>query len=377
MGLRPGWRLGLLLPALWLGACQSLAPGEPGLGRPLAWDALPGWSSDRQAEAWPALRHTCTRLAGRNPAWQELCAEVRLMGEPDDATARAFFETRFVPYAVNGDGSREDGLITGYYEPLLRGHTRKTGRYRYPLYKRPPDLLTVDLSSLYPELDGRPVRGRLLGRRVVPYYSRAEIENGQVPLAGLEIAWVDDPVDLFFLHIQGSGRVRLNDGRELAVGYTDQNGHPYESIGRELIRRGEIKPEDISLHSIKEWLATHPDEIETLLNTNPSYIFFDVRDEKLSGPLGSLNVPLTPGRSVAVDRRYIPLGSPVWLDTTLPQDPPRPYRRLMFAQDTGGAIKGPVRADVFFGRGDEAEMLAGNMKQQGRLYVLMPVPRLP
>jgi membrane-bound lytic murein transglycosylase A len=216
---------------------------------------------------------------------------------------------------------------------------------------------------------------------VVPYLSRGEIGNGAGAerLKGNELLWVDDPVGLFFLQVQGSGRVQLPDGSVVRVGYADQNGHPYQSIGAQLVARGALAREEVNLDSIRVWLAAHPDEAEDVLNSNPSFVFFALREPpaetSVDGPLGSLNVALTPQRSAAVDPSFIALGSPLWLDTTLPGAEPRPYRRLLFAQDTGGAIKGPVRADVFFGHGPAAERLAGHMKQPGRLYVLLPQAR--
>ena len=299
-----------------------------------------------------------------------------LFPSPDDDTARAFFETRFVAHDVSGNNGAAEGLITGYYEPLLEGSRAPSERFRYPIYQRPDDLLVVDLGELYPELKDRRLRGRVEGRRVVPYFSRAEIANGAAKrLAGRELVWVDDAVALFFLQIQGSGRVQLPDGSTLYVGYADQNGHPYQAIGKKLIELGALKPEEVNLESIRDWLKAHPVEARDVLNSNPSYVFFVLRDPTLPGPLGSLQAPLLPERAVAVDPAYIPLGAPVWLDTAL-SGPPRAIPAAMRAQDTGGAIKGPVRADVFFGFGAEAERLAGAMKSRGRLYVLTPAARL-
>jgi membrane-bound lytic murein transglycosylase A len=338
----------------------------------VSWSVLLGWTEERPAEAWPALILSCGKLASRDPQWRDVCADADLFPQPDDDTARAFFENRFTPYELGG-GETGDGLITGYYEPLLHGNFAKTVRYRYPLYRPPDDLVIVDLGELYPELEGKRVRGRLTGRRVIPYYSRAEIHDGRRPLKGRELAWVDDPVALFFLHIQGSGRMQLPDGRVRHVGYADQNGHPYVAIGRRLVDMGALRLEDVSLQTIRAWLKAHPRLAEAVLNSNPSYVFFDWRESTLSGPVGSFNVPLSPERSVAVDPRHVPLGFPLWLDTTLPAVVDSvTYRRLVFAQDTGGAIKGSARADVFFGYGEQAEQLAGHMKQPGRLYLLRP-----
>jgi membrane-bound lytic murein transglycosylase A len=368
------FRWPVLFVASMLAGCLG-AP--PGVGEPVAWSALAGWDAERPAQAWPALLQSCQRMPARDPRWRELCADAALFPEPDDATARAFFETRFRPHATRGEYGATEGLITGYYEPLLFGSRTRSERYRYPLYARPDDLLVVDLGELYPELKNKRVRGRLTGQRVVPYFSRAEMANGAKHLLGKELAWVDDPVALFFLHIQGSGRVQLTSGEMLYVGYADQNGHPYTAIGRKLIELGALKPEEVSMQTIRAWLATHPEEAETVLNSNPSFVFFAPHDSQLPGPLGALNVPLLPERAIAVDPAFIPLGLPVWLDTTLPGagESPGPYRRLVFAQDTGGAIRGPVRADLFFGYGAEAERLAGEMKQPGRIYVLLPAPR--
>ena len=363
-----------VLVMVGLAGCASWFAPPPGIGREVAWSQLPGWEQDQHAAAWPALRKSCEKLAARDAAWENICLAVRTLDSPDDATARAFFETHFRAHRMNPESGRE-GLITGYYEPVLNGSTTRNDQFRWPLYKRPDNLLTIDLASLYPELKGRPVRGRLEGNRVVPYYSRAEIGNGKNPLAGNELLWVEDPVELFILQVQGSGRVRLPDGREVAVGYADQNGHPYRSLGGRLIELGALTREEVTLTRIRDWLAAHPDETSTLLNSNPSYIFFTQRDASLDGPLGSLGVALTPERSVAVDPAYIRLGLPVWLDTVLPNG--TSLQRLTLAQDTGGAIKGAVRADLFLGQGVEAGRLAGEMKQRGRLYVLLPKPPQP
>ncbi|MDH3637903.1 MAG: MltA domain-containing protein, partial [Gammaproteobacteria bacterium] len=246
--------------------------------------------------------------------------------------------------------------------------------HRFPIYRKPPDLLDIRLDSVYPELKDKRLRGRLIDDTVVPYFSRAELDAGQSPLAGNEILWVDDPIALFFLHIQGSGRVQLTDGSIVAVGYADQNGHPYRSIGRRLIEMGALERDEVTMFSIRDWLRENPARATELLNSNPSYVFFTLRDNPDQGPIGSMNVPLTAERSVAIDPRVIPLGTPLWLDTTVPGKDEVPYRRLVVAQDTGGAIKGTLRADLFWGRGRQAETMAGRMKQQGRIYILTPKP---
>lgn len=367
-----------------LASCVSTPPYAPGGGRAIAWSELPGWQEDHLAQAWPALVNSCQKMPAHDARWKGLCADAALFPNPDDDTARAFFETRFVVHEVVGNAGVPDGLITGYYEPLLHGSLVRTERFHYPLYRRPDDLVIVDLGELYPELQGRRFRGRLNGNRVVPYYSRAEInpapqkrgQHAAHPLSGQELVWVDDPVALFFLEIQGSGRVQLPDGRMLHVSYADQNGYPYVAIGRTLVDSGALKLEEATMPAIRAWLAAHPDQAEAVLNSNPSYVFFTLRAPDSSGPVGALNVPLLPERSLAVDPAYIPLGIPVWLDTTLPGNgESTPYRRLEFAQDTGGAIRGPARADLFLGFGEEAERLAGAMRQRGKLYVLLPAAR--
>lgn len=361
---RAAWGLGLLLT---LSGCALFGPSGPGIGKAVDWLDLPGWTADRHAQAWPALLQSCQRLAGQ-PDWVALCHAAQTLGMPDDTTARRFFEAWFVPHRLYAQGGGRHGLITGYYVPVLEGSPVQTGRFRYPIYERPADLLTVDLGSLYPELRGKRLRGRLDGARVVPYYSRAEIERQSLPAPVL--AWVDDPVALFFLQIQGSGRIRLADGRLLHVGYADQNGHPYVAVGRCLVERGALRLEEVNLGSIRAWLKDHPEQADAMLRCNPSYVFFTVRPGD-SAAVGALNVPLTAQRSAAVDPAFIPLGAPLWVDTTLPGETV-PYRRLMLAQDTGGAIRGPVRADLFWGEGGEAERIAGMMKQRGRLYLLRP-----
>lgn len=312
--------------------------------------------------------------AGKVGDWLPACATAAATAAATPDAARAFFAAAFVPYRVTDRGDA-DGLFTGYYEPLLRGARAPDARYRHPLLGRPADLVSVDLGQFDPELEGRRVAGRVAGGRLVPYPDRAAIERGALAGRGLELLWVDDPVDRFFLEIQGSGQVRLPDGGTVRVGYADQNGHPYRAIGKDLIASGAIAKEQVSMQAIRAWLETHPDEAPAVMARNPSYVFFRELPDLAgaSGPLGAQGVPLTPGRSLAVDRKFLPLGAPVWLDATAPYpEGERPLRRLLVAQDTGGAIRGPVRGDVFWGAGPEAERLAGRMKSPGRLFVLLP-----
>jgi membrane-bound lytic murein transglycosylase A len=344
--------------------------------QPASWSALPGWAREPLRPSLEAFVRGCAAL-DKQPLWAGACAEARALARdaPQEALA-AFFERTFEPHqVVNGDGS-DTGMVTGYYEPLLRGSRTPSARFRHPLYAPPQDLLVVDLASVYPDLKGRRLRGRLQGNRVVPYFDRAQIDREPAPLGGLEIAWVDDAVDAFFLHIQGSGQVELENGERLRVGYAEQNGHPFRSLGAQLIRSGEIAPERASMQGIREWARRNPARVQEFMNANPSYVFFRELPRDLPGPLGALGVPLTAERSIAVDPRVVPLGAPVYLATTWPNTA-QPLNRLMAAQDTGGAIAGAVRADFFWGFGDAAGSLAGRMRQAGRMWVLLPKGQAP
>jgi membrane-bound lytic murein transglycosylase A len=361
---------------------QTLQPTQSRL-RAVAFTELPGWNDDALTAAWPAFIAECPTLLAQGAGktlWRDACTAALLSAPDDDAAARAFFERHFTPYRVSADDGRDTGLVTGYYEPLLRGSRRRDERYRYPLYSPPDDLLKIDLAELFPELEDRRVRGRVDGKRVVPYWSRADIDAGRASLSGKELVWVDDPLDAFFLHIQGSGRVALAEGGTMRVGYADQNGRPFRSIGRVLVERGELTLESASMQAIKQWGRDHPDRLPSLLDENPSYVFFReiVPDPKASvdGPIGSLGVPLLAQRTIAVDPRVIPLGAPVYLATTYPLSE-RPLARLVMAQDTGGAIKGALRVDFFWGFGDAAGEQAGRMKQPGTMWLLWPKGAAP
>jgi membrane-bound lytic murein transglycosylase A len=353
-------------------------PPPPPYLEAATWDDLPGWREDSLAAAWSAFQASCQGLASKphGAAWQAVCQRARTV-KGDEARVRRFFEDNFVPHAIIEADGRADGLVTGYYEPLIRGSRQRDARNQTPVLGVPADLLTIDLGDLYPELRHKRVRGRIEGNKVVPYWSRAEIEaqsaGSNAPAPSETLFWVEDPIEFFFLQTQGSGRVKLPDGSLARIGYADQNGHPFHSIGRFLIDRGELKPEEASMQGIQAWARAHPNELRALMNQNPSYVFFRELPGSAPdvGPIGALGVPLTPKRSIAVDARYIPLGAPVWLATTHPNSS-APLNRLMLAQDTGGAIKGGVRADFFWGFGAEAGQYAGRMKQRGRMWVLLP-----
>ncbi len=356
----------------------------------VSFSALPGWTEDHLSTAIPPLQHECmllagmpagaplggdaaaARLGGQAGQWRSLCAAAAAVPPGDDAGARAMLERELQPYAL-GDNSKPQGLFTGYYEPQVEGATQRGGRYQTPLLRRPPDLVQGDPGAAGNGQKGQLTAGRMANGRLVPYYDRAAIERGALTGKHLELLFVADPVDAFFLEIQGSGRVRLPDGRIVRVTYDGANGRPYFPIGRLLIERGEITRENLSLQTIRAWLVAHPDQAPALMDANPSYVFFTMLSETPSdaGAPGALGVPLTPGRSLAVDRRFLPMAAPVFVATSSPLDG-TPWRHLLFAQDVGGAIKGPVRGDIFFGWGAAAEAMAGWMKQQGTAYLLLP-----
>ena len=335
------------------------------------WGELAYLGTDDPTEALYAFLQSCTMLQTK-AEWLEVCARAGSLSMKSTVeSVRQFFRSSFEPYRVVNADDSQTGLVTGYYEPLLRGSRVRTAEFKYPIYAAPQDLITVDLSELYPDLKFRRLRGRIVGNKLIPYLERGQIDSATSPLRGLEIAWVDNAVELFFLEIQGSGQIQLPDGARMRVGYADQNGHPFRSVAGQLIRRGEIKAERASMQGIKEWARRNPRKVQQFLNSNPSFVFFKELPGDLSGPIGTLGVPLTAERSIAVDQRVIPLGVPVFLSTTFPGTS-RELNRLMVAQDTGGAINGAVRADFYWGFGDTAGAQAGRMKQRGKLWVLLP-----
>ncbi len=334
-----------MIRRIWLAICM-LALAGPVAGKDVTYTVLEfsdlkGWAFDNHDKALEVFLVTCPDL--RDPDWRSLCA----IGQ-QKPHARTFFEIFFRPVLIE-DGRKP--LFTGYFEPELNGSLQPTERYRYPVYRAPDDARTDN-----------------------PWLTRREIETGDVMRGrGLEIAWVDDPVELFFLQIQGSGRIRLPDGKVLRVGYGGSNGHPYRSIGVEMVRRGIYTLHQVSAEVIKNWVRRHPQEGRELLYHNPSYVFFRRIDEipPERGPLGAMNRSLTPMRSIAVDPAFVPLGAPVWVEKAGTD----PFNRLMIAQDTGSAIKGAQRADIFLGSGDEAGRAAGRLRDTGRMVVLLPIQR--
>jgi len=377
-----------LLVLLSLGGClqrpETTAPTQAAPDHlvltPVAFADLAGWSADQQGAAIAALLRTCgARLkfaddapvgphavGGHVADWRRPCAAAAALDQKDDAAARAFFETWFQPYRCADNGNAE-GLFTGYYEPELNGARQRGGRFETPLLKRPSDLVMAELGDFRPDLRGQRIAGKVVGGKLKPYASRAEIEAGALDRLGLAFLWIDDPVAAFFLEIQGSGRIHLPDGTEVRVGYDGQNGWPYVAIGRVMVERHLLERDGATMPGIRAWLAAHPGETKAILDTNPSYVFF--RELTGDGPIGSEGVALTPGRSLAVDRRFLPLGVPIWLDAA---GDDLKLQRLMIAQDTGGAIRGPVRGDFFWGHGPEAERRAGAMRARGGDYLLLP-----
>jgi membrane-bound lytic murein transglycosylase A len=362
------------------------AVAETSLTR-ISFAELPGWQGDDHAEALAVFRRTCPVIAARpagaplDPrmdgkaglsgpagAWAGVCAQAERVAAKE---ARAFFESQFTPYALAA-GGKETGLFTGYYEPEFKAARAPGGAYQTPLRGKPVDLQTIDLGAFDPELEGKRIRGRVEGARFVPYPDRASIEAGNVGPGAKPFVWLADPVDAFFLHIQGSGRLLMEDGTAMRVGFAAKNGRPYTPIGRVMAERGFLARENISMQSIRDWLKNNPEKRQAILNENRSYIFFQEIEgsDPALGPVGAAGRQLTPWRSLAVDRAVHGLGALLWLETALPGG--QPFRQLMVAQDTGSAIKGPIRGDIFMGSGDTAGEIAGKMAEEGRLFLLLP-----
>lgn len=337
--------------------------------KPVSFGEIEGWARDNHAPAFAALRKTCRKRSSSNAA----CKKVLALGDKvGRERARRFFETNYIPHRVDEE---RPGLVTGYYEPEVNGSRARNGKYQVPVYARPDDLVQVtpdELRAFYN--DGHSVR-RKDGEQLVPYYTRAEIDSGALAGKGLELLYLDDAVELFFMQIQGSGRVRFKDGSWVRLGYAAKNGHSYTSIGKLLAARGEKPPGGLTMEGLKGWLREDPKRGRALMHENKSYVFFRVLPEAEAGdgPVGAQGVALTPGRSLAVDAAYHKLGAPVFVaapDLKTPKG--KPFRRLMIAQDVGSAIRGKERGDIYFGSGDEAGAIAGVTKHQARFYVLLP-----
>ena len=315
----------------------------PASAQVFEFESLPGWAEDDHLAALQTFRRTCDLI--KKPDWVPVC---RVAQDVDDnpAAARNFFELLFKPTLIG----TPPALFTGYYEPVLEGSAVRTPRFAYPIYRRPPEL-----------------------RDGTVWYDRATIEGGILRGRGLEIAWLDDPVEVFFLHIQGSGRIQMTDGSTIRVGYAGRNGHAYRSVGQELVRQGIFSKSQVSAGTIRQWVRGNPAAGMALLNYNPSYVFFRKLPKLTSdqGPIGAMGRSITTLRSVAIDPSHIQLGAPVWVE----KSGDNPINRLMVAQDTGGAIKGAQRADIYFGTGGQAGSDAGTVKDGGRLLTLLPIDR--
>ncbi len=326
-----------------LGVIVALMATTPASAQMLDFEALDDWREDAHADALATFLRTCDLIDA--PDWRPICAVAADVPQ-DDVSARSFFELFFKPVIVG----EPPALFTGYFEPELEGSLFRTGRFQYPLYRRPPEL-----------------------QNGMVFHSRAAIDNGALAGRGLEIAWLDDPIDLYFLQVQGSGRIRLTDGSVMRLGYAAANGHAYRSIGQEMVRRGSHTMDQVSAQEIAAYVRRNPGPGRELLHTNPSYVFF----RKIAtlaaedGPIGAMGRSITTMRSVAIDPKFTPLGAPVWIE----KDGPGPIRRLMVAQDTGGAIKGMQRADIFYGTGAGAGDAAGTVKDGGRMVLLLPIDR--
>lgn len=322
---------------------------------------IEGFYSDDLTHALDVFKKDCKK-SKRNELFKEVCQKAEY-----ETDGRKFFTINFQPYKLLDNNSSDEGTITGYYEPLLYGSLQKNKRYKYPVYKTPKDMMIVDFVSAYPELKTYKLRGKLVGNKVVPYDSRAQIESN--PSKNLEvIAYVDNKVDLFLLHVQGSGKILLDNGELINVGYAEQNGRKFKGIGTYMLNKGYISKDELSAQGMKKYLDKNPAKADEVLNQNESYVFFHKSEQ---GATGSLGTQLTAKRNLAVDRSVIPLGMPVFLSTKNPIDK-KPINQLMVAADVGGAIKGDIRADFFWGYGEDAFAYAGRMKEKGKMYVLMP-----
>jgi membrane-bound lytic murein transglycosylase A len=337
--------------------------------KPISFAEIKGWAGDDHAAAFAALLKSCRKKSVGNSACKGALALGKQVGRQK---ARHFFEAHYTPYRI--EARPDAGLVTGYYEPEVNGSREKVGAFQVPVYGRPDDIVQVKpdlLRALYN--DGHSVRRRN-GEELVPYYTRAEIEAGALKDRGLELLYLDDPVELFFMQIQGSGRVRLPDGSWVRLGYAAKNGHSYTSIGKRLLERGEKPPQGLTMEGLKSWLRADPARGRALMHENKSYVFFRALPEREAGegPVGAQGVPLTPGRSLAVDASYHALGTPIFVTAPDLVVGGAPFRKLMIAQDVGSAIKGPQRGDIFFGTGEAAGAIAGTTKEAARFFILLP-----
>ncbi|QHI95388.1 murein transglycosylase [Aristophania vespae] len=373
--------LSFLLPLI--AACTTQRTGDNGLLKAVSYNELSGWENEDYKALLPIILKNCRRLASlpketslggmaslpyglKSGDWVGACSAAPKNQTVTEEEAKAYFESWFQPYLVN-----QEALYTGYYEPQISASRRKTSKFNVPLYRRPLDLIRATATN------GDTVYGRWVGKEFKPYDDRAKIDNGSLKNKGLEIAWLKDPVDLFFLQIQGSGRLLLPNGDVIRVGYDARNGQPYVPIGRVLVKRGAMAKEDVTMESIRDWLSAHPGEIKSVLEENPNYIFFKTLPTPAQeGPIGAFGVGLTPGRSVAIDRQIVPFAAPIWVETGFPSSDGSSeiWQHLTFAQDVGKNIQGVGRADLFTGWGEQARFVAGALRHHGRMVILLPHP---
>lgn len=322
------------------------------------FEELPNWHEENYEEALNNFINNCKSTKTKK-IYKQTCKDAK-----HASSAKHFIQQKFSPYKINTKSGKDTGLLTGYYEPELRGSLKKTLKYKYPIHETPKDLIMVDLSSIYPHLKNYRLRGKINGNKLIPYHTRKESSSQHIPAN--VICYTDSKIDLFFLEIQGSGRVTLEDGRVMYIGYDNQNGHRYRAIGKYLVKIGALKLSKVSLQSIRKWLDENPKRVNEVLHYNKSVVYFKQRENAASGSLG---LRLTATRSIAVDRRYIPLGSMLYLNADIKKEQ---VSRIVLAQDTGGAIKGAIRADMFLGFGDKARDTAGELKSALELWILLP-----
>ena len=378
-------RIDTLLPPAHEDPASNTVPALEELGlMHVTFPTVPGWKEDDHSAALPPFLRSCKKIVDLAPQkplgesnlmgtvsdWLSICRDAKRVRPGNKVDAQYFFESRFKAYMAL---SRKGGIgtFTGYYEPELRGAWKADTHFKVPIYARPKDIIAADLGKFDDRWKNEKIVGRLEKGEFLPYYDRAAIETGALSGRQLEILWVDDPVDAFFLHIQGSGRIKLPDGAYIRLGYDGRNGQRYTAVGRELVAAGILRLKDVTMPAIRLWMMENPVAAQAVMRKNRSFIFFKVL--KGSGPIGAQGIELTPGRSLAIDRKFIPFGIPIWLDTLEPGTKPvKPMRRLVISQDTGSAIKGPIRGDFFWGHGAAAGEKAGIMNQPGRYYLLLP-----
>jgi membrane-bound lytic murein transglycosylase A len=377
--------LALALIALGISAWWIWSP-KP-LFRQVSFNQLPGWQSAEFNKSLSTFQTSCRAFLKQEPEqvvgtdkidlqvkdWQPACRAAINLNPVTEKSAKSFFQKWFSPVEFY-EGKPVKGLFTGYYMPLLKGSYTKTAEFNVPIYEVPSNLVTIELGSFIPDFKNRKIVGRIDGKKIVPFYNREQINKGAIKDTARVLLWINSPVDRLFLEIQGTGIVEFEDGKRIYVGYDAQNGAPYTPIAGVLIKKGIMTKHNASMQAIKKYLEAHPKEMDKVINQNQSFVFF--RKLNLDAALGSQGVALTPGYSLAIDREWIPMGAPLWLSTTRPdsKDPAtnKPMQRLMIAQDTGGAIRGKVRGDVFWGGGNNATLIAGHMKNEGHYWLLLP-----